>query len=153
MPCKKCMTFIHDVLLHPPHPSSHYVSSFKRKRLLRCIEKVTYLLTKQIEDDRPDMIDWLNMMEIMNCRVLNQAATRDYRMYQVWVLCENTIDEIIIILIEHGILAKIKDRYHYEEWFAEKAIFFLKNLPEIHTEHSMAYLKNIPEETINSSPA
>jgi hypothetical protein len=136
MPCNKCMLFVHDTLLHPPHPSSRHAPHFKRNRLLGCIQTVTYLLTRQIEDDRPDMIEWLNMMEMMNCAILNKDATREYRMYQIWLTGTNMIDEIITILIEHAILAKTKDRYPYEEWFAEKGIFLLQNLRQIHTEHS-----------------
>ena len=97
---------------------------------------VTYLLSKQIEDDRPDMYEWLNRMEMVNCAVLNKEATRDYRMYQVWLAEKNTIDEIIIILIEHAILAKANSRYPYEEWFAEKGMFLLQTLRQIHMEHS-----------------
>jgi len=136
MPCNKCMLFVYDCLQQVPHPSSKDAPLFKRKRLLRCIDTISYLLTKQIEDDRPDMIEWLNMMEMINCGVLNQQATRNYRMYQIWLTGKNTIDEIINILIEHAILAKTRDRYPYEEWFAEKGIFLLQNLRQIHTEHS-----------------
>ena len=153
MPCNKCMLFVYDALLQPPHPSSRHAAHFKRKRLLNCIQTVAYLLTKQIEDDRPDMIEWLNMMEMLNCAVLNKEATRDYRMYQIWLSGTNTIDEIITILIEHAILAKIKDRYPYEEWFAEKGMFLLHNLRQIHTEHSGGhYIKlkiNVPRRTIS----
>lgn len=79
------------------------------------------------------------MMEMMNCAVLNQQATRDYRMYQIWLANKNTIDEIITILIEHAILAKAKGRYPYEEWFAEKGMFLLQNLRQIHMEHCGAH--------------
>ena len=49
-----------------------------------------------------------------------------------------TIDEIITILIEHAILSKTQSRYPYEEWFAEKGMFLLQNLRQIHIEHSGA---------------
>jgi len=138
MPCNKCMLFIHDCLQQTPHPSSRHATQFKRGRLLGCIETVSYLLAKQIEIDRPDMYEWLNMMEMMNCAVLNQQASRDYRMYQIWLTNKNTIDEIITILIENAILSKTQSRYPYEEWFAEKGMFLLQNLRQIHIEHSGA---------------
>ena len=103
MPCNKCMLFVYDCLQHVPHPSSKDAPLFKRKRLLQCIDTISYLLTKQIEDDRPDMIEWLNMMEMINCAVLNQEATRNYRMYQIWLTGRNTIDEIINILAKKGV--------------------------------------------------
>jgi hypothetical protein len=75
-------------------------------------------------------------MEMVNCALLNQEATRNYRMYQIWLSDRSIIDEIITILIEHAILAKVKERYQYEEWFAERGMFILNNLREIHMEHS-----------------
>ena len=136
MPCQKCMTFVSDVLQQPPHPSSEHAPLFKKKRLIGCLETITYLLTKLIEGDRPDLYNWLNIMEMMNCAVLNQAQSRNYRLYQIWINRKSDLDEIIILLVENYILSNTKNRTTYEEWFAEKAIFLVQSLRQIHTEHS-----------------
>jgi hypothetical protein len=144
MPCEKCMGYISDVIQHPPTPSSKYADCFNRKRIKVCLETITYLLIRHIEKSRPDMYEWLNVMEMMNCAILNQEASRDYRMFQVWTFDKSDIDEIITILMENMILNKSYNRYDYEECFAEKAMFILNTLPQIHTEHSGVRWVKIP---------
>ena len=136
MPCLKCMGFIYDNLLQPPHPSSQHSKNFKQKRLLDCIQPISYLLTRHIETSRPDLHEWLNRMEMMNCAVLNQSASRDYRMYQIWTMEKSDIDYILIILMENIILSKCQDKYIYEEWLAEKSMFLLATVRQIHLEHT-----------------
>lgn len=144
MPCEKCIGYISDVLQHPPLPSSQHAECFKRKRIIVCLETITYILIRHIENSRPDLYEWLNLMEIMNCSILNKEASRDYRMYQVWTFDKSDVDEIITILMENMILNKSYNRYDYEEWFAEKAMFILNTLPQIHTEHSGVRWVKIP---------
>ena len=136
MPCQKCMVFISDVLLQPPHPSSSHAKHFKQKRLIGCIQPISYLLTRHIEKSRPDLLDWLNMMEMMNCAVLNQSATRNYRMYQILTHEKTDIDAILILLLEHYVLAKCHDKQVYEEWLAEKCMFLFASVRQLHMEHS-----------------
>lgn len=136
MPCLKCMAFIYDTLNHPPKLTSPHYKQFKQKRMIGCIEPITYLLARHIEKARPDLHEWLNMMEMMNCAVLNQSATRDYRMFQIWSIDNPDIDYIMVLLIENCILAKCKDRFIYEEWFAEKFIMLLAQIRHIHLEHT-----------------
>jgi hypothetical protein len=145
------MAFVSDTLQHPPKPGSPHTSRFKRKRLIGCLETITYLLTRHIEKGRPDIHAWLNMMEILNCAHLNQEASRDYRMYQVWTHCTSDIDEIIILLLENNILTRCHDKYIYEEWFAERAMILLESLPQIHMEHSANGNSN--GWAVSSSPA
>jgi hypothetical protein len=130
------MGFIYDNLLQPPHPSSQHSKNFKQKRLLDCIQPISYLLTRHIETSRPDLHEWLNRMEMMNCAVLNQSASRDYRMYQIWTMEKSDIDYILIILMENIILSKCQDKYIYEEWLAEKSMFLLATVRQIHLEHT-----------------
>lgn len=144
MPCEKCIGYISDVLQHPLTPSSKYAECFKRKRIKVCLETITYLLIRHIENSRPDLYEWLNIMEMMNCAILNQEGSRDYRMFQVWTFDKSDVDEIITILMENMILNKCYNRYDYEEWFAEKAMFILNTLPQIHTEHSGVRWVKIP---------
>ena len=144
MPCEKCMGYISDVLEYPPPASSQHAESFKQKRIKVCLETITYLLTRYIESSRPDMYEWLNMMEMINCAILNKEASRDYRMFQVMTFDKSDIDEIITILMENVILNKSYNRYDYEEWFAEKAMFILNTIPQIHTEHSGVRWVKVP---------
>ena len=73
---------------------------------------------------------------MMNCGVLNQKASRDYRMYQILIIEPSDINSIIILLIENSVLAKCQDKFIYEEWFAEKAMFIIGTVRQIHLEHS-----------------
>ena len=136
MPCLKCMGFIYDNLLQPPHPSSPHFAHFKQKRLLDCIKPISYLLTRHIENARPDLHEWLNRMEMMNCAVLNQSATRDYRMYQIWSMDNSDIQYMVLLLVENCILAKCRNILTYEEWFAEKSMILLQMVRQIHLEHT-----------------
>ena len=136
MPCQKCIAFITDNLLQPPHPTSRHVGKFKQKRLASCIQPISYLLTRHIENSRPDIHEWLNRMEMINCAVLNQGASRDYRMYQIWTMEKSDIDYILILLMENSILTKCQDKYIYEEWLAEKSMFLLATVRQLHIEHS-----------------
>lgn len=140
MPCKKCMVFISDTLLQPPCPTSPHYGSFKQKRLAGCLQPLSYLFARHIETSRPDMHEWLNMMEMMNCAVLNQTATRDYRMYQIWRNEKTDVESMLTLLLENSILAKCRDKQVYEEWFAEKSMFLLSTVRQIHLEHS----RNVP---------
>ena len=136
MLCQKCIAYVSDTLQRLPHPSSQHSGRFKPKRLAGCLETISYLLTRHIEKSRPDLFDWLNMMEMVNCGVLNQMASRDYRMYQIMIIEPSDINSIILLLIENSILAKCQDKFMYEEWFAEKAIFIISTVRQIHLEHS-----------------
>ena len=75
-------------------------------------------------------------MEMLNCAVLNQHATRDYRMFQILEFKEPLIKELVEMAFECSILKGIKERYLYEEWFASKAIFLAAVIPELHKDHS-----------------
>lgn len=136
MPCQKCIAYISDTLRFPPHPSSQHSAHFKPKRLSACLETISYILTRHIESSRSDLFEWLNMMEMMNCAVLNQKASRDYRMYQIWANGNSDVHYIILLLVENSILAKCQNKFIYEEWFAEKAMALLSTIHQIHLEHS-----------------
>ena len=136
MPCDMCIGYVQDALTQAPKLNSRFWSLYKRKRLIKCIEPISYLLTRHIEEARPDLYEWLNTMEMINCAVLRQDATREYRLYQILSYQQPVIDEIIMYLMEQCILTKTHDKYEYEEWFAEKVIFLCGTIKHIHNEHT-----------------
>jgi hypothetical protein len=82
------------------------------------------------------MWEWLNMMEMLNYPVLKREASREYRLYQVWTYEKTDIDEIMDVLLEHGVLDKSRTLFQYQEWFAQKAMVILENIRDMHKEHS-----------------
>jgi hypothetical protein len=51
------------------------------------------------------------------------------------------IDTIVTILREHCILKNCCDSYCYEEWFAQKIMWGLQNIGQIHSEHLQSFLR------------
>jgi hypothetical protein len=148
MPCQKCTAYISDTLQNPPPVTSPHVKQFKRKRLAVCLETISYLLTRYIEKARPDLFEWLNVMEMMNCASLNQGATRDYRMYQILCLDMSDLQYILTLIMEQCILAKCRDKHLYEEWLAQKIIGIVSIIRQVHIEHSEHELKAILKITV-----
>lgn len=130
-----CMVYVEDTLRQPPKADSRFSTIFKNKRMEVCLDSITYLFTRHLEGQRPDFFEWLNHMEMVNCAVLKQDAPRDYRLYQILSYRQPLIDEIIMNLMENSVLTKIRAKYDYEEWFAEKAIFICATLRQVHLEH------------------
>lgn len=139
MPCNKCLIYIIDTLLQPPLPSSPQHIQFRPKRLRRCIEPLSYLLLRFLENSRPDLFAWLNMMEMLNYPVLKKEASREYRLYQILCLEKSDIHEILSTVIEERILDKCAIFYEYEEWLAEKLMRILANRTELHPDHEAAF--------------
>lgn len=135
------MAYVEDTLLEPPKADSRFSAIFKKKRMYRCINSVTYLLTRHLEEQRPDLFEWLNTMEMINCGVLRQDATRDYRLFQILSYQQQLIDEIVIVFMENAVLTKTRLKYDYEEWFAEKVIFICATLRQIHQEHTDGHIR------------
>jgi hypothetical protein len=44
-------------------------------------------------------------------------------------------DIIVTLLQENVILRRCYDRYYYEQWLAQKFVYLLQNLKQIHKEH------------------
>jgi len=142
------MAYISDTLQNPPPITSPHIKQFKRKRLAGCLETVTYLLTRYIETARPDLFEWLNTMEMINCGVLNQSATRDYRLYQILRLDMSDLEYILTLIMEQCILAKCRDKLLYEEWLAQKVISIVSIIRQVHNEHSKNDVKLILKMTV-----
>jgi hypothetical protein len=92
-----------------------------------------------LENSRPDLFAWLNMMEMLNCSVLKKDASREYRLYQILSLEKSDIHEILSTVIEERILDKCVVFYEYEEWLAEKLMRILANRTELHPDHEAAF--------------
>jgi len=135
MSCNKCYTYIYDFLLSPPHPSAPCFHTFKRKRLLQCINQIVPELQRYIERADPGLTSFLDQQEKFH-NWYEIIISKEHNMFKVWYKSGREMDYALCILREHCVLKNTKEERFYHQWFGEKFIQLLASVPEVHNEHS-----------------
>ncbi len=149
--CDRCLGFVEDFLLFPQHPFDELHKRERPKRLRHCVKDVSKILLEilttvpQCKYEEIETYDRfvngerrINPAQITadDLKWLYSRCVRFYYKFQYDMKHKKPLFDIIVTLLqENMILRRCYDRYYYEQWLAQKFVYLLQNLKQIHKEH------------------
>lgn len=156
--CNLCRGLLYDYICLPLMPCEPLSNRVKVERVKRCAseisESILYIFSKIPQDEYAQLMNhdthYNGPYYIQNPMKLNDQETvwfyhRNIRLYFNFNMrykgISAYIDTIVTILREHCILKNCCDSYCYEEWLAQKIMWGLQNIGQIHSEHLQSFLR------------
>lgn len=165
--CERCIGFVEDFLQNPQHPIEELHKRERPKRVRQCSRDIAKTLLRilvytplSLYEELETYDRFVNGERKINpgkiteddLKWLYHRCVRFYYKFRMQYRQHNPhFDFILILLQEHMILSKCYDKYYYEQWLAQKFIFLLQNLKQIHREHGGIERPNVEKASIRVS--